>query len=108
MLKAAAQIYTILNGVEGAADVTVEQASGLLFLEITVTRAEIARRGLSVGAVQDVIATAVGGREAGMIFEGDRRFAIVVRLADAVRSNLDALRNLPVPSASSRSRASPC
>ena len=97
MLKAAAQISTILNGVEGAADVKVEQASGLPFLEITVNRAEIARRGLSVGAVQDVIAAAVGGREAGMVFEGDRRFAIVVRLADAVRSNLDALRNLPVP-----------
>ena len=97
MLKAAAQISTILNGVEGAADVKVEQASGLPFLEIKVNRAEIARRGLSVGAVQDVIAAAVGGREAGMLFEGDRRFAIVVRLADAVRGNLDALRNLPVP-----------
>lgn len=97
MLAAAGRIAAILNGIEGAADVKVEQAIGLPFLEITVDRAEIARRGLSVSAVQDVIAIAVGGREAGQVFEGDRRFAIVVRLPDAVRGNLDALRNLPVP-----------
>lgn len=97
MLKAAGQIAAILNGIEGAADVKVEQAGGLPFLEITADRAEIARRGLSVGAVQDVVSAAVGGREAGMVFEGDRRFAIVVRLPDAVRGNMDALRSLPVP-----------
>ena len=65
---------------EGAEDVRVEQAAGLPFLEITVDKAEIARRGLSVAAVQDVIGAAIGGREAGFLFEGDRRFAIVVRL----------------------------
>lgn len=97
MLKATGQIAGILNRIEGAADVKVEQAQGLPFLEITVDRAEIARRGLSVSAVQDVVSAAIGGREAGVVFEGDRRFAIVVRLADAVRSNLDALRGLPVP-----------
>lgn len=97
LLAAANRVASILNGIEGAADVKVEQVTGLPFLEITVDRAEIARRGLSVGAVQDVIAIAVGGREAGMVFEGDRRFAIVVRLADAMRDNLDALRDLPVP-----------
>ncbi|WP_426960376.1 efflux RND transporter permease subunit [Muricoccus radiodurans] len=97
MLRIASQVATILNGIEGAADVKVEQATGLPFLEITVDRAEIARRGLSVASVQDVVSMAVGGREAGAIFEGDRRFAIVVRLPEAVRSNLEALRNLPVP-----------
>ncbi|MBU8541820.1 efflux RND transporter permease subunit [Falsiroseomonas tokyonensis] len=97
MLRAAGQIAGILNGIQGAADVKVEQATGLPFLEITVDRTEISRRGLSVTAVQDVVSAAVGGREAGAVFEGDRRFAIVVRLPDALRSNLDALRNLPVP-----------
>ena len=97
MLRAAGQIAAILNRIEGAADVKVEQATGLPFLEITVDRTEIARRGLSVAAVQDVISAAVGGREAGLVFEGDRRFAIVVRLPEAVRRDLDALRNLPVP-----------
>jgi cobalt-zinc-cadmium resistance protein CzcA len=97
MLAAAGKIAGILRGIEGAADVKIEQATGLPFLEIAVARAEIARRGLSLSAVQEVIAIAIGGREAGMVFEGDRRFAIVVRLPDAVRSNLEALRNLPVP-----------
>ncbi|MGE0290606.1 MAG: efflux RND transporter permease subunit [Acetobacteraceae bacterium] len=97
MLTAAGKIAGILQGIEGAADVKIEQATGLPFLEITIDRAEIARRGLSMSAVQQVIAIAVGGREAGVVFEGDRRFAIVVRLPDAVRSNLEALRNLPVP-----------
>ena len=97
MLAAAGRIAAILNGIEGAADVKVEQVSGLPFLEITVDRAEIARRGLSVSAVQDVIAIAIGGRGVGQVYEGDRRFAIVVRLPDAVRGNLEALRDLPVP-----------
>ena len=97
MLKATSQIAAILNKVEGASDVKVEQAQGLPFLEITVDRAEIARRGLSVAAVQDVVSAAIGGKEAGAVFEGDRRFAIVVRLAESVRSDLEALRNLPVP-----------
>jgi cobalt-zinc-cadmium resistance protein CzcA len=97
MLQAAGQIASILNSVQGAADVKVEQATGLPFLEITVNRTEVARRGLAVADVQAVIATAIGGREAGMIYEGDRRFAIVVRLPEAMRGNFDALRNLPVP-----------
>ena len=97
MLQVAAQISTILNGIEGAEDVKVEQATGLPFLEITVNRAEVARRGLSIADVQAVIATAVGGREAGMVYEGDRRFAIVVRLPDNLRGNFETLRSLPVP-----------
>jgi cobalt-zinc-cadmium resistance protein CzcA len=97
MLKAANQIAGILNGVAGSSDVKVEQATGLPFLEINVNRQEIARYGLSIAAVQDVISTAIGGREAGVVFEGDRRFAIVVRLAEDVRHSLDALRGLPIP-----------
>ena len=97
MLQVAGQIAQILNGIEGAEDVKVEQATGLPFLEITVNRTEVARRGLSVADVQGVVATAVGGREAGMVYEGDRRFAIVVRLPDNLRGNFETLRSLPVP-----------
>jgi cobalt-zinc-cadmium resistance protein CzcA len=96
MLAAANQVAGVLRGVEGAEDVLVEQAAGLPFLEIAVDKAEIARRGLSLRAVQEVIGTAIGGREAGVVFEGDRRFAIVVRVPEPVRSDLEALRNLPV------------
>jgi len=96
MLAAANQVAGVLRGVPGAEDVRVEQATGLPFLEIAVDKAEIARRGLSLAAVQEVIGTAIGGREAGFVFEGDRRFPIVVRVPEAVRSDTEALRNLPV------------
>jgi cobalt-zinc-cadmium resistance protein CzcA len=66
-------------------------------LEIKVDKAELARLGLSLFTVQDVIGAAIGGRDAGAVFEGDRRFPITIRLPDAVRENIDALKNLPVP-----------
>ena len=87
----------VIESTDGAADVSVEQAAGLPFLEIKVNKDEIARLGLSVFAVQDVIGAAIGGREAGVVFEGDRRFPIVVRLPDAVRDDLEKLKHLPVP-----------
>ena len=96
MLKAANEIAGILRRIEGAADVAVEQTVGLPFLEIGIDKAEIARRGLSLSVVQDVIGTAIGGKDAGLVFEGDRRFQIIVRLRDSVRSDIGALKNLPV------------
>jgi cobalt-zinc-cadmium resistance protein CzcA len=72
LLRAANQIADILRATNGAKDVKVEQASGLSTLDITVDKAEIARRGLSLAAVQEVIGTAIGGRDAGVVFEGDR------------------------------------
>lgn len=97
MLEAANKIANILRALPGAADVSVEQVAGLPFQDIKIDRGEIERRGLSLSAVQDVIGTAIGGREAGLVFEGDRRFDIVVRLPDAIRGDVDALLNLPVP-----------
>ena len=107
MLRSANQIAAILRGLDGAADVRVEQATGLPFLEIAVNKAEIARRGLSLSAVQDLIGAAVGGRDAGVVFEGDRRFEIVVRLPDSLRTNVEALKNLPVPLPPSNARSRP-
>ena len=80
----------------GAVDVKVEQTGGLPVLEIKVDKSAIARRGLSISAVQDVIGAAIGGQEAGVVFEGDRSFDIIVRLPESVRSDLEALGNLPV------------
>ena len=97
MLRAANQVASILRGIKGAEDVKVEQAMGLPFLDIKINKTEIARLGLSVSVVQDVIGAAIGGRDAGTKFEGDRRFPIIVRLNDEVRENLEALKNLPVP-----------
>ena len=97
MVKAANQIAGIMRTTPGAVDVKVEQTSGLPFLDISVDKMEAARLGLTVTTIQDVIGTAIGGREAGFVFEGDRRYSIVVRLSDDVRRNFDALENLPVP-----------
>lgn len=96
MLKAANQIAAILRGVEGAKDVKVEQVSGLPFLEIKIDKLEIAHLGVSLAEVQDVIGAAVGGQRAGVVFEGDRRFPIIVRLKDEVRQDVRALEKLPV------------
>jgi cobalt-zinc-cadmium resistance protein CzcA len=97
MLPVAEQIAQTFRSISGASDVKVEQVSGLPTLDIEVRRAEAARLGLDVKAVQDVVAIAVGGREAGFVFEGDRRFNLLVRLPESLRSDLDTLRRLPVP-----------
>jgi cobalt-zinc-cadmium resistance protein CzcA len=107
MLRAANRIAEVLNGVEGATNVKVEQISGMPFLEINVDKSEIARRGLSLSTVQDTIGIAIGGRAAGLVFEGDRRFQIIVRLGDASRSDIETIENLPVllPSAGGNAAA---
>jgi cobalt-zinc-cadmium resistance protein CzcA len=96
MQRTAGHIADVLRHVDGAQNVKVEQTTGLPFLEIKIDKAEIARRGLNLDTIQDLIQTAVGGRVAGLVFEGDRRFQIIVRLNDALRNDIGALENLPV------------
>jgi cobalt-zinc-cadmium resistance protein CzcA len=96
LLRSADQIAQFLRSTKGTTDVKVEQTSGLATLEINIDKGAIARRGLSLAAVQDVIGTAIGGKDAGVVFEGDRYFEIVVRLPEATRNNIDALKNLPI------------
>jgi cobalt-zinc-cadmium resistance protein CzcA len=97
MLLAAGRIAAILRGTAGAVDVRVEQIAGLPVLEITPDRAEISRRGLSRAAVQDVIGAAIGGRDAGLLYQGDQYYDIVVRLSETLRGDVEALKKLPVP-----------
>jgi len=94
--RTAGEIAAVLRRVPGAAEVQVEQTSGLPMLQIRVDRERAARMGLNIGDVQEMIATATAGRAAGTLFEGDRRFDIVVRLPEDVRGDIDALRRLPV------------
>ncbi len=96
MSRVAGQIAAVLQSIDGAADVKVEQTGGFPTLDVTFDRDAIARYGLSLQDVTDTVATAMGGREAGLVFEGDRRFDVVVRLPDAVRDDLDAVGALPV------------
>ncbi|WP_316177466.1 CusA/CzcA family heavy metal efflux RND transporter [Bradyrhizobium sp. SZCCHNRI1009] len=97
MQRTAAQIADVVRKIDGAESVKVEETSGLPFLDIKIDKAEIARRGLSLGTVQDLVQTAIGGTDAGLVFEGDRRFRIVVRLSDAARNDIPTLEELPVP-----------
>ncbi|MEJ7807635.1 MAG: efflux RND transporter permease subunit, partial [Telluria sp.] len=80
----------------GAADVKVEQTTGLPMLTLKIDRDKAARLGVSVGDVQQLAATAIGGAQAGVLFEGDRQFDIVVRLPEAMRTDLDAIAQLPL------------
>ncbi len=94
--RTAGQIAVAMGGVEGASQLSVEQTAGFPTLDVRFDREAIARYGLSVQDVTDTVAAALGGREAGLAFEGDRRFDIVVRLANPVRDDLDAVGALPV------------
>ncbi|MDH4562893.1 CusA/CzcA family heavy metal efflux RND transporter [Pseudomonas sp. BN411] len=93
----AAKIAATLQEVEGASEVKVEQTTGLPVLTINIDRDKAARYGLNVGDVQDTVAVAVGGRQAGTLFEGDRRFDMVVRLSDELRTDIEGLSRLLVP-----------
>ncbi|WP_423680172.1 CusA/CzcA family heavy metal efflux RND transporter [Undibacterium sp. WLHG33] len=90
------KIADVLQRIPGATEVKVEQTGGLPMLTVKIDREKTARYGLNIGDVQEALAIATGGREAGIMFEGDRRFDILVRLPETLRSDLDALRRLPI------------
>lgn len=98
VLKAKAdEIAAVLQTVEGAADVQADQITGTPQLQIEVDRQAIARYGVNVADVQRTVATAIGGAEAGQIFEGIRRFPIYVRFEEEARSTPEAIGDLLIP-----------
>ncbi|MWL89608.1 CusA/CzcA family heavy metal efflux RND transporter [Cupriavidus sp. SW-Y-13] len=108
-LAATAQkIAVVLRKTPGATDVRVPLTGGFPTFDLVFDRAAIARYGLTVKEVADTISAAMAGRAAGQVFDGDRRFDIVVRLPGAQRENLDVLGALPVmlPAVDGQSRAS--
>lgn len=94
--ETAQKISSVIRKVPGAADVSHDRAEGLPVLEVNIKREALARYGLQAKDVLDVMEVAVGGGKAGVIFEGDRRFDLVVRLPDELRQDLAALGNLPI------------
>ena len=94
--KSAQTVAGMLQQIAGASEVKVEQTTGLPMLTVQIDREKASRYGLNMGDVQDAISTAMGGTEAGTVFQGDRRFDIQVRLPDAVRNDLQALSRLPI------------
>jgi len=97
LLELGKQVEAATKKVPGAADVKLEQATGLPVLSVLPDRAALARYGLAMADLQQTVSIALGGEVAGQVFEGDRRFDIVVRLPEALRTNLDGLAALPVP-----------
>ncbi|KTD53608.1 HelA protein [Legionella santicrucis] len=97
LLAIAENISTQLKKVPGAADVKVEQVSGLPLLTVEINRDALARYGLQIGAVQDAIVIATGGKKGGELFEGDKRFDLIVRLPESLRSSSDVLRQIFIP-----------
>jgi cobalt-zinc-cadmium resistance protein CzcA len=97
MNDAADRIAGILRRTRGAVDVRIEQTEGLPMLDIRPNRMAMSRIGVTAGDVQDTVGAAIGGREAGVIFEGDRRFPVVIRLSEASRSDLTEIAQVPVP-----------
>ncbi|MDP2137464.1 MAG: CusA/CzcA family heavy metal efflux RND transporter, partial [Candidatus Didemnitutus sp.] len=91
------QIEATLKAIAGAADVKIEQTTGLPLLTLHLDREAIARYGLAVSDVQEIVSIALGGSVAGQVFEGDRRFDLIVRLPENLRTDLNTLGNLPVP-----------
>jgi cobalt-zinc-cadmium resistance protein CzcA len=96
LLSLGEKIEKLLETVPGAADVRTEQLSGLPILSIRMDRAKMARYGLNVADVQNLITISVGGITAGTIYDGDRRFDLQVRLPESIRSNIEALKRLPI------------
>jgi len=96
LLAVAQHVQSVIRGIAGAADVKTEQVTGLPILTVKFDRQALSRYGLSVAEVQSVVEIAVGGRAAGKLYEGDRRFDIVVRLPENLRANLDAIKAIPI------------
>lgn len=95
--KTADQIGGVVGKVPGAADVKVEATTGLPQLQIKVNRAAIARYGINVGDVNDLVESIVAGKEAGQVYEGEQRFDLVVRLSDDHSKDIETIKNLLVP-----------
>ncbi len=96
LIELGGAIDTAIRQVPGVSDIAVEQTTGLPILTIIPKREVMARYGLTIAALQDHVTTALGGTNAGQIYEGDRRVEIVVRLSESLRTDTDRLLSLPI------------
>lgn len=97
LTETATEISNQLKKVTGAADVKIEQVSGLPLITVEINRKALSRYGLQIGEVQDAVAIAIGGKKGGELFEGDKRFDLIVRLPEELRTNPDVLRSVLIP-----------
>ncbi len=97
MQQTAEKIAGLLKTIKGAADIKVAQTDGLPVLEVNIDKSAAKRLGLNMADILSVVQIAVGGGKAGVLFEGDRRFDIVIRLPQDIRENPQAIGNIPIP-----------
>ena len=97
LLRQGQEIGKVLERVPGAADVKVEQVGGLPMLTVELNRTAMARYGLNVSDVQEIVQIALGGKAAGTVYEGDRRYDLIVRLPEGERTDLEGIKRIPVP-----------
>lgn len=97
LLKTAESLSAVLKNVSGATDVKIEQVTGLPLLSIDIDRLALARYGLQLSDVQNTIEVAMAGKVSGQVFEGDKRFDLVVRLPETMRVSNDVLRKIIIP-----------
>lgn len=97
LVRTANEVLSIVNSIKGAADARVEQVTGLPTLSIKPKRTALGRYELNVSDLQDWVSATIGGESAGILYEGDRRFELVVRLPETIRQDVDRLKYLPVP-----------
>ncbi|GAB2190038.1 efflux RND transporter permease subunit [Sessilibacter sp. MAH2] len=97
LVLTANEVLNVVNAIDGAADARVEQVTGLPTLSVIPNRTALGRYGLNVAELQDWVSAAIGGESAGIIYEGDRRFELIVRLPETTRRDIDRLKFLPVP-----------
>src|SRR5579883_1609775 len=99
VLKAKAEVVSrVLAKVRGAADVNVEKVSGLAYLQIEIDRDKLARYGINVSDVQEVVETAIGGKEASKVYEGQKVFGLAVRFPESARNDVEPIRNILIAS----------
>ena len=96
MLATAQQVSRVLKSIPGTSDLRVEQTQGFPTMDVALDRNAIARRGLTIEDAADTLETAIGGKEAGTVFEGDQRYDVVVRLPDQIRDSRAQIGALPV------------
>ena len=101
LLETAQSIESELKKIPGASDVKIEQATGLPLLSVVPKRESLERYGLSISDIQEVVNVAIAGKKVKQVFEGDRRFDIIVRLPEALRVNISEIKNIPIALAGS-------
>ena len=90
------EIARVLGKVNGAADINVERVSGLAYLEVDVDRERIARYGINVADINEIVETAIGGKEASRVYEGQKSFGLVVRFPESQRDDVEPIKNILV------------